>query len=190
MQQHTLTLPPSPALFLITGIMAAGKSTVAQHLAERGERSVHLRGDLFRRMIVRGQAPMDFVLSPEATAQLHLRYTIAASVARQYLDAGYTVVYQDIIIGPDLQDVLHDLMRPGIPVYVVVLCPRPDIVAVRDDERPKNGYGASSVLDFDRVLRDETPRVGLWLDSSDLAVEQTVDTILQRLDEARITSPD
>lgn len=40
------------AMILITGIMASGKSTVAQLLAERLDRSVHLRGDMFRKMIV------------------------------------------------------------------------------------------------------------------------------------------
>jgi len=37
------------AVVLITGIQAAGKSTVAQELADRLPRSVHVRGDVFRR---------------------------------------------------------------------------------------------------------------------------------------------
>jgi adenylylsulfate kinase-like enzyme len=41
---------------LVTGVMAAGKSTVAQLLAERFERSAKLRGYRFRPMIVRGNA--------------------------------------------------------------------------------------------------------------------------------------
>ena len=53
-----------PHIIMITGIMAAGKSTVAQQLAERLPKSVHLRGDVFRRMIVSGRAEMDFELSP------------------------------------------------------------------------------------------------------------------------------
>lgn len=44
------------AIVLITGIQAAGKSTIAQALAERLPRSVHVRGDLFRRMVVNGRA--------------------------------------------------------------------------------------------------------------------------------------
>ena len=177
---------PKRALFVITGIMAAGKSTVAQHLAERFHRSVHLRGDVFRRMIVRGQATMGFVLSPEAEAQLELRYRIAASVAHQYLDANYTVVYQDIIIGPSLVEVLRGLHHKDVPVFVVVLCPQPDVVAEREQHRAKTGYGTLSVTDFDRALRDETPRLGLWLDSTSLSVDQTVDQILEHLDLARV----
>lgn len=43
-------------VILITGNMAAGKSSVAQALAERLPQSIHPRGDVFRRMIVNGRA--------------------------------------------------------------------------------------------------------------------------------------
>lgn len=51
----------SPPLFFLTGIMAAGKSSVAQALAGRFPQSVHLRGDIFRRMIVCGQTELSSV---------------------------------------------------------------------------------------------------------------------------------
>ena len=60
---HVRTTTP-PWLILLTGIMAAGKSTVAQHLAERLPHSVHLRGDVFRRMIVNGRADVTRAPSP------------------------------------------------------------------------------------------------------------------------------
>ncbi|MFG1708780.1 AAA family ATPase [Nonomuraea sp. M3C6] len=66
---------------LITGISAAGKSTVAQALAERLPRSAHVRGDTFRRMVVGGRAEMTPEPSDEAMRQLHLRYRIAANAA-------------------------------------------------------------------------------------------------------------
>ena len=37
----------SPSIIVITGIMAAGKSTVAQALAERLPKSIHLRATCF-----------------------------------------------------------------------------------------------------------------------------------------------
>src|SRR6476620_3331403 len=106
MTQHPLPPPTSPQIILITGNMAAGKSTVAQALAQRLPKSVHLRGDLFRRMIVNGQAEMSFELSEEASKQLWLRYRLAAAAAELYLQAGFMVVYQDIIIGPALGEVV------------------------------------------------------------------------------------
>ncbi len=165
--------------------MASGKSTVAQRLAERLPMCVHLRGDVFRRMIVSGRAEMGFELSEQAQAQLRLRYRIAAAVARMYLEAGFSVVYQDIIIGRGLTEMLELLPRESL--NVVVLCPSAEAVAAREAARSKSGYaGADAVLAFDRVLRSETPRVGLWVDSSALTVEQTVDLILRDLDQARI----
>lgn len=81
------------AVFVVTGIQAAGKSTVAQALAERMERSVHVRGDVFRRMVVNGSVGMGPADPPaEAVRQLRLRHALAASVADRYADAGFTVV--------------------------------------------------------------------------------------------------
>jgi predicted kinase len=174
-----------PSLILITGVMAAGKSTVAQALAERLPKSVHLRGDLFRRLIVNGRAEMGFDLSAEALAQLNLRYAIATTVAEMYLAGGFTVVYQDIIIAQTLADLVDKLRQH--PLYVVVLCPAPAVVAAREAERSKQGYSnETEVVDFDRVLRTETPRIGLWLDTSTLTVTETVDQILAQLDQAAI----
>lgn len=174
-----------PQVILITGNMAAGKSSVAQAVAERSLKSVHLRGDIFRRMIVNGQAEMTLNLSTEGYQQLRLRYRLAAIAARLYLEAGFTVVYQDIIIGSELTEVIsyyHD-----IPLSVIVLCPRPDVVVARDASREKTGYVSEEmVYAFDRVLRSETPQLGYWLDTSDLTVAQTAEHILNHLPQATI----
>jgi chloramphenicol 3-O-phosphotransferase len=175
----------SPVLILITGVMAAGKSSIAQALAEQLPCSVHLRGDLFRRMIVNGQAEMNLTLSDEGVAQLRLRHELAATVAKGYLAAGFSVVYQDIIIGDDLARVMA--LYEGDPLHVVVLAPSPDTLAARDAARPKTGYSPDFTPHaFDHAFRAETPRVGLWLDTSTLTVAQTVEHILAHLPAAKI----
>ncbi len=175
----------TPKLILITGIMAAGKSTIAQALAERLPKSVHLRGDLFRRMIVNGRADMGFDLNPEAERQLQLRYHLALLAAKEYLAAGFTVVYQDILIGAGLAAMLP--AYADLPLHLVVLCPDPAAVAEREAQRAKTGYGdPAEIALFDRVLRSETPRVGLWVDSTALSVNETVDHILEHLAQARL----
>lgn len=168
---------PCRAVVVITGVMAAGKSAVAQALAERLPRSVHVRGDLFRRMIVSGRADPTPELPPEEMRQLRLRYRLAAQVADGYAEAGFTVVLQDIALGDQLLDLVRAVRTR--PRYVVVLAPRPDVVAGREADRPKTGYVDDwNVAELDRALREETPRLGLWLDTSDLTVAATVDAIL------------
>ncbi|WP_454197416.1 AAA family ATPase [Nocardia sp. Marseille-Q1738] len=164
------------AVYLITGIQAAGKSTVAQALAERLPRSAHVRGDTFRRFVVNGRAEMSQDPSPEALAQLRLRYSLAAGTADAYADAGFTVVVQDVVLGEFLPW-MADLIITR-PLYVVVLAPRPEVVAAREAERGKDAYDEFTVKGLDTVLRESTPRIGLWVDTSDLTVAQTVDKIL------------
>jgi predicted kinase len=172
-------------VFLVTGIQAAGKSTVAQALAERLDRSVHVRGDIFRRMVVNGRAEMGPAdPSAEALRQLRLRYAMAAMVADRYADAGFTVVLQDIVLGKHLTDMVTAIRTR--PLYAVVLTPRADVVRQRDQARQatrgKVAYkpGDEGVIELDAHLRRHTPRIGLWLDTSEQTVDETVDEILAR----------
>jgi cytidylate kinase len=177
---------------LITGVMAAGKSTVAQVLAARLPRAAHVRGDAFRRMIVSGRAePLpDSDAEPqaepqaEADAQLRLRYRLSAAAADTYAAEGFAAVAQDIVLGPDLPAYLA--MVRTRPRYAVVLAPGPETVARREAGREKRGYGAWTIEALDRSLREDTPRLGLWLDTSGLTPEETVDAILDRLPEALV----
>ncbi|WP_434095362.1 AAA family ATPase [Streptomyces flaveolus] len=174
------------AVVLVTGVMASGKSTVAQLLAERLSRSVHLRGDGFRRMIVSGRGEFTPQPTAEATAQLRLRYQASAAVADLYAQAGWTVVVQDVVLGEHLDPYLEAVASR--PLYLVVLAPTPEAVAAREADRPKKGYGAPWTVDLlDEVLRRETPRRGLWLDTSHQTPDQTVDQILAHLATGRIT---
>lgn len=54
--------------------MASGKSTIAQRIAESVPRSVPLRGDMFRKMIVNGRIKIESPPSKAASNQLQLRY--------------------------------------------------------------------------------------------------------------------
>jgi predicted kinase len=179
-------LTERPRIILVTGIMASGKSTVAQLLSERFEKSVHLRGDIFRRMIVNNRKEIQPNAGKDEMDQLRLRYRLAAQSADTYFQAGFTVVVQDVVIGPMLNDFISFIQNR--PLYVVVLCPNPSVVAQREAARLKKGYGAWTVEGLDSVLRNETPRIGMWCDSSELTPEETVIEILTRLqDEALLT---
>src|SRR5699024_4746035 len=76
-----------------------GKSTVAELLARRLPRSAHVRGDAFRRMVVNGRADMTPQPTPEADAQLQLRYDLATHTADTYARHGFDAIVQDVVIG-------------------------------------------------------------------------------------------
>lgn len=173
---------------LITGVQAVGKSTVAQRLAERLPRAVHVRGDAFRRAVVSGRAEMTPGATDEAVAQLRLRYKLSAMVADEYATAGFTAVVQDVVIGKMLAEYV-ELVRTR-PFRLVVLDPSPEAIARREAGRTKSAYGPGgwSIEQLYALFREETPRLGLWLDTTNQTAHETVTTILARADEALVQS--
>ena len=164
--------------------MAAGKSTVAELLARRLPRSVHIRGDAFRTMIVNGRADMTPSPTRSATAQLHLRYDLAALTADRYAEEGFDAIVQDVIIGTELAEFVKRIGSPDR--YLVVLSPSVSVIEWREEQRVKAGYVHFSPGALDDVLRRETAKIGYWLDSSAQTPDETVDDILANLAKAAV----
>ncbi len=183
MERFTPTL--SHGLYVVTGIMASGKSTIAQMLAEQAEKSVHVRGDSFRRMIVQGREDMQVNPGEEALSQLRLRYRLAARVADDYYDAGFTVVLQDNYIGHEINTLLDEIK--SIPLYLITLNPSREAVMEREWQRAKKGYTSYNVAGLYETLQIENPQIGLWVDSTRQRPEETTAEILRRVaNEGRI----
>jgi predicted kinase len=173
-----------PRLIVLTGIQAAGKSTVARLLAARFERGVHIEADLLYQMIVTGRVLPEEpgVMPPEAERQLRLRLRNACLLARSFYEAGFSVVIDEIIIGERYDHLKEDLA--GLPFELVVLAPRAEVVVgERDASRGKQAVlGEKWARYLDDALRDTMAGTGIWVDSSDQTPEETVDEILATLD--------
>lgn len=105
-------------------------------------------------------------------------------MADEYARHGWTAVVQDIVLGEDLSRYVARVQT--CPLYVVVLAPSAAAVHTREAERPKAGYGVWTVEALDQALREETPRIGLWLDTSEQTPHQTVSAILDNFPAARV----
>lgn len=165
-----------PAVYVLSGPIAVGKTTVARLLAARFARGVHLEGDVFRRSIVAGREEVLPDASEEALAQLRLRYRLAAAAADAYFDEGFAVVLEDVVAGSFLGE-LRTAIRSR-PCHVVVLFPTLETVAAREAGRNDRGYGTWTMEQLYEEFAGRTPRVGVWLDTSALTPEETVEAVL------------
>jgi len=164
------------AVFLITGPSGSGKTTAGRLLAERFPRAVHVEGDVFRRSVVSGRAEMTPDPSADALEQLHLRYRLAAGAADAYFEAGFTVVLEDVIAGEALTAMVQ--LVESRPLHVIVLLPTIEAVRLRDEARKKTGYAYWRLEDLYAGFAESTPRLGIWLDSTNQTPADIVDEIL------------
>lgn len=170
---------------LIVGAQAAGKTTVGRALAERCRRGAFIEGDVLWKMVVAGAHDMSAIDDPEAAQQLALRYRHGAMLSESFVAAGFTAVHAENMYGAAVEEHVLGLRCPR---SLVVLRPSPEVIERRERERgskayepwvPSGGMLIDAIRQFDTWLA-ETPRIGLWLDSSAMTVDQTVDTIIAR----------
>jgi predicted kinase len=175
--------PWLPRIIVVTGIQAAGKSTVARMLAQRFQRGVHIEADVLYQMIVSGRVLPEEpgIMPPEAEGQLRLRLRNACLLARSFYESGFSVVIDEIIIGERYDHLKEDLA--GLPFDLAVLAPQPEVVVrKRDAGRGKRVLGEEWATYLDRELRSTMAGTGIWIDSSEQTPEETVDEIVRRLE--------
>ena len=135
-------------VWLVVGVQAAGKSTVADLLAHQFERGVHVRGGQFSRWAVTGWTNPWDEDQERAGKLLDLRYGLSAFVATEYCRAGFGTVVRNNIFGEDVRTWLRAVTER--PRHLVVL--RPSVAASLSVIRPESACLASSRTALERQM--------------------------------------
>ena len=162
--------------WLITGIPGAGKSTMSRQLASRMERAVHIDGDRLQEWIVRGSVWPEKEPNEEADRQIRLNIKNQCLLARSFSDAGFVPVMDRVVVNKELLEMYQNYLA-GYAVYLVVLAPTVEVALRRDAMRSEKTV-AARWEHLDGEIREGLKDTGLWVDSSELSVDETVDRIL------------
>jgi predicted kinase len=175
------------AVYLISGMPGAGKSTVARLLALHFDRAAHIDIDMvYHHFTVAGLEPPESQPGDPAD-QGHLAVANAAAMARNYVAAGYVCVLEGAVAMRSQVLACQRAVAPQ-PLRLVVLAPPPEVSDRRDAQR-SGKHVAGYFRHLGPMLDSELSGLGLWIDNGDQAPLDTVRVILAHGAEARVPVP-
>ncbi|MGH2601700.1 MAG: AAA family ATPase, partial [Dehalococcoidia bacterium] len=125
----------SGLLLLFGGPAGAGKSTLARVWCATRERAVHIQLDEVRELIVSGRA------DPQEPGDLQgeqywLSVRASLALARAFLEAGYDVALDDVLLPPDFDGGWRPLLD-GLSWRMVIVLPSLEQTLARSQQRAK-----------------------------------------------------
>jgi shikimate kinase len=170
-----------PPIFVITGQLSAGKSTVAKALLARFPLGYHIDVDGIREMVTSGLAsPLEW--TDETDRQFDLALTASAALAKVYQTAGFVVAIEG---GIDIEAITDRIDALGLADHLVgvLLHPALEVALARNRVRQTKSFDTSILegvmreIDADLTVQ-ALPRGWHRIDNGDESVDDTVERIL------------
>lgn len=154
---------------ILTGGPAVGKSTCGRRLAEQQSRAAFIDADDIRQLVVAGDATL--WSGAEGRAQHVLAARNVASLARNFVAAGFAVVVADVVTAETL-----DSYRAELPDCLVVHLAIP-LEEARLRAATRAVYLTDDEFDHLHDLVSSPPEVDVVVDVAGLTVEEQTDAI-------------
>jgi cytidylate kinase len=176
-------------LWLISGAPGSGKTSVADALARRYPKGVHIPIDEVRQLVRTGIAsPLDW--TDETTRQFEIARRNAARLASDHVANGFSVVIDDVAREVDMAQYVPHL--GGLAPRKVLLSPSIFVVHRRNAQRTNKNFD-TKVLEpiatrlHAQLLAGCPPDAG-WtvLDTSTLSIDDTIDRILKAFERVAV----
>ncbi|MFI7642326.1 AAA family ATPase [Nonomuraea sp. NPDC049400] len=173
------TMHEASGCIIVSGMPAAGKSTVTGLAARLLPRAARVKADDVSEMILRGGVWALGEPREEAVRQVELRNRNLAALTANFVDFGFSVLMDNLVVDRAELDFLVGLLAPR-PVRLVTLAP--GVESCRKRNATRDPEERTEFDDYHRLeadLRREFGDVGWWFDTSALSPEETAERLLR-----------
>ena len=164
---------------IVTGMPAAGKSTVTALAARLLPRAARVKGDDVNQMICTDRVGFLGKPKDEALRQDELCNRNMCALANNFIDFGFTVLMDTVVADRAELDFLHALLSPH-PVRLVTLAPGIEACQHRNATRdPDERFEFSGYEQLEQDMKRDLGDVGWWFDTAALTPDETADRLVR-----------
>jgi predicted kinase len=164
---------------IVSGMPGAGKSTVTALAAGLLPRAAQVKGDTVNQMIRSGRVWFMGQPRDEARRQDELCNRNMCSLAKNFVDFGFTVFMDTVVADRAELDFLLALLSPR-PVRLVTLAPGVEVCRHRNATRaPEERFEFDGYHQLEADMKRELGDVGWWFDTSALTPTDTAQQLVR-----------